>query len=635
MEDVQEDEIEEVYTQERDYAFSDGIGVMSSSLAVKVARKLRIPPHKIPSAFQVRYGGAKGMLTVWDEVIPRGKRGTVEVALRKSMKKFQSTHRALEVVGYSKRLPLFLNRQIIVLLSGVGVQNEPFLKLQRRLLENLDKAMGRYGTNAALHLLYSSGFGESYAKLKQGAPMMNVAAFFRAGLTCVSCEHLFNMMYAFRRRTLKDLAARARIPIDCDKGFCAIGALDELGVLQPNEVFCQYTIPGSTRTLTVKGDVTVGRSPCLHPGDIRPLLAVDRVELRHLVDVIVFPKLGERPIPSMLSGGDLDGDIFFCIFDKTIAYPPKRPPDAMNYVAATPIELSHPVGTADVADFFVQYIKNDKLGQIANAHLVHSDREDISSHICLELAQLHSTAVDFAKTGVPARVRRDLLPRNRQGQYPDFMGKHNNVTYKSKKLLGQLYRACHSKTFEKEKEYTYFPNPNSCRMDSIINDIPVDEDVMQDARIQCNAYNFEIIRIMDEFGVNTEGEIVSGQIFSFANRHAQLRGRREYFSLVMRLNRQASELRNTFRDKFFQDLGQKPSEQYTVATISKACAWYKACSELVRADKEDKVQHLVSFPWVVSDVLLGVIRAEMVAEQQERDDMADDMADVYLGYADV
>ena len=55
-------------------------------------------------------------------------------------------------------------------------------------------------------------------------------------------------------------------------------------------------------TLVVKGPVVVTRNPCLHPGDVRQLEAVDASELRHLVDCVVFPRNGSRPHPSEMAG---------------------------------------------------------------------------------------------------------------------------------------------------------------------------------------------------------------------------------------------------------------------------------------------------------------------------------------------
>lgn len=58
LEDVQVGEKEDIWDSEVKYCFSDGVGVMSSALAKYVAKKLRL--DHVPSAFQVRYAGAKG-----------------------------------------------------------------------------------------------------------------------------------------------------------------------------------------------------------------------------------------------------------------------------------------------------------------------------------------------------------------------------------------------------------------------------------------------------------------------------------------------------------------------------------------------------------------------------------------------
>jgi RNA-dependent RNA polymerase len=97
------------------------------------------------------------------------------------------------------------------------------------------------------------------------------------------------------------------------------GIVDEYGVLEYGEVFIQYnhinddkldmidkppTIPP---TILNNIKVVITKNPCHHPGDVRTFMAVDRPELRHLVDVVVFPQKGPRPHPNEISGSDLDG----------------------------------------------------------------------------------------------------------------------------------------------------------------------------------------------------------------------------------------------------------------------------------------------------------------------------------------
>ena len=58
------------------------------------------------------------------------------------------------------------------------------------------------------------------------------------------------------------------------------------------------------RKRVVKGPVVVSRNPCLHPGDVRQLEAVDKPQLGHIVDCIVFPRQGSRPHPNEMAGDE-------------------------------------------------------------------------------------------------------------------------------------------------------------------------------------------------------------------------------------------------------------------------------------------------------------------------------------------
>lgn len=66
----------------------------------------------------------------------------------------------------------------------------------------------------------------------------------------------------------------------------------------------------------------------------------------------------------------------------------------MDYTPAEPDTKSN-VSIEDIQQFFVKYINNDNLGQIANAHLALADdsEDGAMDKRCLELAELHSVAV--------------------------------------------------------------------------------------------------------------------------------------------------------------------------------------------------------------------------------------------------
>ena len=116
------------------YNFSDGIGKISKELADKVTRKCgfkRMGMGLTPSAFQIRYGGFKGVVAV----DPHSEK---KLSLRPSMNKFPSRHIGLEILSWSKFLPCYLNRQVISLLSTLGVPDLVFERMQASVLTQLD-----------------------------------------------------------------------------------------------------------------------------------------------------------------------------------------------------------------------------------------------------------------------------------------------------------------------------------------------------------------------------------------------------------------------------------------------------------------------------------------------------------------
>jgi hypothetical protein len=159
----------------------------------------------------------------------------------------------------------------------------------------------------------------------------------------------------------------------------------------------------------------------LHPGDIQIARAVDVPEsnlLSALSNVIVFSQFGSRDLPSQLSGGDLDGDLYNVIYDSDLI--PKTTYQAADYPRVTALSLDREVNAQDMSDFFVDFMETDQLGYIANLHLQIADQHPTGtlSAMCVQLAGMASTAVDFSKTGIPVDMKQ--LPKYDRCK-PDFM----------------------------------------------------------------------------------------------------------------------------------------------------------------------------------------------------------------------
>lgn len=80
------------------------------------------------------------------------------------------------------------------------------------------------------------------------------------------------------------------------------------------------------------------------------------------------------------------------------------------------------VQPTDVVEFFLNYIVNDQLGRIADAHLALADASPnlANDERCMKLVDLHTVAVDFAKTGVPVAPE-EVGKLLRGVQFPDYM----------------------------------------------------------------------------------------------------------------------------------------------------------------------------------------------------------------------
>lgn len=305
------------------------------------------------------------------------------------------------------------------------------------------------------------------------------------GLSFHADRFLSDIVEVAAMSSLRDLKYRARIPIA--HGYLLYGIMDETNTLQEGEVYVateNFDSIGRRKRSILLGDrVVVTRAPALHPGDVQVVSAVDvsvDSPLRALHNCIVFSQQGPRDMPSQLSGGDLDGDIFHVLFDQRLV--PDFTVAPADYTSAPAKDLGRPVDVDDIVDFFVDYMNMDRLGQISNKHKIRADVKPGGTRDpdCVLLAKLASDAVDLSKSGNPADMSQ--IPRGSDHIRPDFMAPGTNLVinelgaaeleeleqddidepdsisvldadkgrtryYRSEKVLGILYRRIDEKKF--------------------------------------------------------------------------------------------------------------------------------------------------------------------------------------------
>ncbi|CAI9108920.1 OLC1v1008628C2 [Oldenlandia corymbosa var. corymbosa] len=573
----------EVITDGDTYCFSDGIGKISQAFARQVAQKCGL--NHTPSAFQIRYGGYKGVLAV-------DRNSFRKISVRDSMHKFESKNRMLNVTKWNEAMPCYLNREIVTLLSTLGIEDQPFLELQDNQLQQLDKMLTN--RDDAVDILASMGIKESKSIV--------VKMLLHGYEPCME-PYLSMMLQSYRENQLSDLRGRCRLFVP--KGRILLGCLDETGILSYGQIYVRITLTKAEQlggekkfritddgTAIVTGKVVVTKNPCLHPGDVRVLEAVYEVALEEkgLFDCVIFPQKGDRPHPSECSGGDLDGDLYFVSWDESLI--PCQMVAPMDYTDRRKRLVDHDVILEEIQKFFVDYMISDTLGTISTAHLVHADREPDKalSAKCLQLAALHSMAVDFAKTGSPAEMPQFLKPR----EFPDFMERWDKPMYTSQGVLGILYRATLASKIPWKSSFVFSAKFVQDAFDS---ELVVDgyEDYLEIAGIHKGMYIDKMSTLLTYYEGETEDEILTGNL---RHKSAYLqRDNRRYGELKDRILVSSKSLQKEARG-WFESHCKTADEHKKLAS-----AWYYVTYHPTYCEGSVKC---LGFPWIVGDILLAV-----------------------------
>jgi len=607
------------------YTFTDGVGKLSPFVAQMAAKELGLSNafDDPPSLFQFRLGGCKGVLALDPNITGR------EVHIRPSQQKFDvNFHPGLEIIRSSSLATPFFNRQIIVVLSHLGVSDHVIIKKQQEMVNDYETAM----TDGSVAI----------RKLRKHIDMnqttLTMAGMVLDGFMNVQDPFMMSLLKLWRACTIKNLKEKARIAIE--DGAFVLGCVDETAKLKGHvndpqsrldatqveklmtlpEIFLQVDDTNKKgHYKIIEGVCILARNPSLHPGDLRVVRAVNIPELRHLKNVVVLPQTGDRDLANMCSGGDLDGDDYMVLWDAaliptTINVPP------MDFTPDKPEEIDGPITAADIGEFFVTYMKNDTLGQIAHAHLAQADfrADGVNDETCLALAELHSKAVDFPKSGLPAEMDRELRP----SKWPHFMEKKHvakHKIYRSTKILGMLYDQVQLVDFK-----PHWENPFDKR---ILDAFVLDETMTAKATEIKSSYDDALRRLMAKHGVRTEFEAWS--VFVLAHNHES----RDY-KFAEEFGRTIGVLKAQYREKCrtaagldkdimdWSRLGPFVAAMYMV-TAQEMNAALAECQQMktvggqkspVRAMDPEHMP-LVSFPWLFPSELGKIATGNKVTRQ--------------------
>ncbi|KAG8217645.1 RNA dependent RNA polymerase-domain-containing protein [Butyriboletus roseoflavus] len=379
--------------EENGINFTDGVGTISPQLAEQIYRALcednptLLINSIIPSAYQIRFLGCKGVVSVDSRL------EGIHMCIRPSMSKFDvpgEEYGTIEIArAIGKPNMPHLNRPLVMVLEDRGAPKEVFMKLQEDAVANARMAHD----SAALYaqLLESRRLCYSYRlaailrrlntlglELKPNRLQQPLDTPFLAKLRACAVNHV-----------LREVKHDARIPIP--NSYMLVGVADEgpaytkkglKGVycLPQGKIFACVQHPDDEEPHYLQGMCLISRSPVIHPGDVQRVYAIGRPPedliclFGHLRNVVVFPTTGSWSLPNGLGGGDLDGyEVFLSITDNSviqdvsdmyevIQYGDLLVPehhDPASYPPVQPFKLERPSTIDDVCDFIVEYINSD------------------------------------------------------------------------------------------------------------------------------------------------------------------------------------------------------------------------------------------------------------------------------------
>lgn len=183
----------------------------------------------------------------------------VGLYFRPSMNKFDSKNHSIDIVRVSSMPSVgFLNRQIILLLSSLGINDQIFLTMQEQMLDHLRTLTVDHQQAREFLRQFGGSSGNGYH-----AFLLEYLKRFGKQID----PFVRQILIAFQAFLVKELRTKARILIP--DTWSLFGVIDETRTLKYGEVFVQIEQKndcGDIFSRIITGSVIVTRNPCFHPG---------------------------------------------------------------------------------------------------------------------------------------------------------------------------------------------------------------------------------------------------------------------------------------------------------------------------------------------------------------------------------
>ena len=281
--------------------YNDGCGLISLDLMKDICDELN--KKKYSSAIQIRYKGAKGVLVIDPNI--KGKK----IILSKSMIKYDvNNSENLEICRFARYSTGFLNLQIIILLIINGVKkNKIFSFAKKEMMNYINYKMIKNNKNKIL--VENNDINKILNTIEKQDKYLVIEKNYMSKIA--------RSTYIYNR--LSSIGKKYRFHL---KNSCFLfGVCDFFGVLEKNQIFVQIHKENGNKKI-INGEVLITKNPCLSIYDIQKVEAINNDIINAYFsefyeNIVIFPQKGEIPLPSKISGSDLDGDIYWVCWERS------------------------------------------------------------------------------------------------------------------------------------------------------------------------------------------------------------------------------------------------------------------------------------------------------------------------------
>lgn len=197
------------------------------------------------------------------------------------------------------------------------------------------------------------------------------------------------------------------------------------------------------------------------------------------------------------------------------------------------------------------------------------------------------------------------------------MQKKDKEMYESQKVLGKIFRAIDKADYKEYKNQLTEVTAYDPRLR-----VPGMERYIAEARELKKDYNRDVFALMNQYGVQTEAELMSGYVVKWLKKG----NRKSNHEIQKQTMTAVATMKATWRRRFEYDFltgdDKAIGKDKMMDLEAKAAAWYYVTYHPEEQVRDTSVEgKLLSFPWVVDDYLCEIARKNnnrVPAEDQTR-----------------